>query len=75
MMKFLGITPGSVSPFGLINDRQHHVKVFLDANLEKSIKISFHPNINTASLVISFGDFLRFMNWTENVYDFVQLYD
>ena len=75
MMKFLGITPGSVSPFGLINDVQHHVKVYLDANLEKSIKISFHPNINTASLVISFDDFLRYMNWTENVYEFVQLYD
>jgi Ala-tRNA(Pro) deacylase len=75
MMKYLGITPGSVSPFGLINDINHHVHVFFDDNLKKSSKISFHPNINTASLVINFKDFLKFMEWTGNGYEFLQLYD
>jgi len=75
MEKYLGITPGSVSPFGLINDKEKHVHVFFDSNLQASSKISFHPNINTASLVIYFSDFIKFMNFTGNRYEFIQLYD
>ncbi len=52
MLKYLGLKPGSVSPFGLINDKENHVHVFIDENLSKSTKISFHPNINKASIVI-----------------------
>ncbi len=75
MMKYLGLEPGSVSPFGLINDKDDHVHVFLDANLKNSEKISFHPNINTASIVISYADFERFLNYTGNSFDFIRLYD
>ena len=35
LMTHLGVTPGSVSPAGLINDREHHVRVFLDRDLEE----------------------------------------
>ena len=75
LMKYLALTPGSVSPFGLINDAQHHVHVFLDESFKKVEKISFHPNINTASLVIPFQGFLKYLNWTRNSYEFVKLYD
>lgn len=75
MMKYLGLTPGSVTPFGLINDKANHVHVFLDENLQKSDKISFHPCINTASLVISFHDFEKFMKWMGNGYEYLKLYD
>jgi Ala-tRNA(Pro) deacylase len=74
MMKYLGLTPGSVTPFGLINDKDHHVHLFLDENLRKSNSISFHPCINTASLVIKWGDFMRFLEWTGNGFEFLQLY-
>jgi Ala-tRNA(Pro) deacylase len=74
-MKHLELTPGSVTPFGLINDKASHVHVFLDENLKKSRKISFHPCINTASLVISFADFEKFMKWTGNGYEYLKLYD
>lgn len=74
MKRFLGLEPGSVSPFGLIHDQEHHVIVFLDENLKKAEKISFHPNLNTASLVISFADFLRFLQAKSNVFEFVRLY-
>src|SRR5512133_3736315 len=57
MMKYLGVTPGSVTPFGLINDTEHHVHVFLDHNLLESKTISFHPCINTASIILKFEDF------------------
>jgi Ala-tRNA(Pro) deacylase len=75
LKKYLNLTPGSVTPFGLIDDHDHHVHVFLDENLLKSRKISFHPCINTASLIISFTNFIRFMDWTKNNYEFLKLYD
>ena len=75
MIKYLGITPGSVSVFGLINDKVNHVHVFLDENLKKSERISFHPNINTASLIISYKDFDRFLKWTGNGYEYLKLYE
>ncbi len=74
MIKYLGLKPGSVSPFGLINDKENHVYLFLDKNLRKSEKISFHPNINTASLVITFTDFEKFLDWTGNGYEYLELY-
>ncbi len=75
MKKYLGISPGSVSPLALIHDSEKHVHVFLDKNLEKSDTISFHPCINTASIVITFEDFIRFLNHLGNSYEYVQMYD
>lgn len=74
MLKYLGLSPGSVSPFGLINDKENHVHVYIDENLKKSEKISFHPNINTASLVIAYKDFERFLEWTGNGFEYLELY-
>lgn len=61
LMKHLGLTPGSVSPFGLLNDPGRHVRVFLDRALEGADRLSFHPNDNTATLVLSGDDFGRFL--------------
>ncbi len=73
--KYLGLKPGSVSPLGLINDKEHHVHVFFDRKLQQAQKISFHPNDNRVSLVIPATGFWRYMNWTNNTYEFIQLYD
>jgi Ala-tRNA(Pro) deacylase len=73
--RYLGVMPGSVTPFGLINDTSHHVHVFFDANLQKSQTISFHPLINTISIVVKFTDFMHFMASTGNTYEFISLYD
>jgi Ala-tRNA(Pro) deacylase len=75
LKKFLGVEPGSVSPFGLINDETHHVHLFIDEQLADFDRLSFHPNINTASLVISKQDFLKFLSYTGNPYEFIKLYD
>ena len=75
MKKYLGIEPGSVSIFGLIHDQQHHIHVFLDENLKKSQKISFHPNLNTASIVVDFKDFEKFLTWTGNTFEYIELYE
>lgn len=61
MEKYIGTTPGSVSLFGLVNDPDKKVKLFLDKELMDAEKISFHPNDNTASVVISNNDFKRFL--------------
>jgi Ala-tRNA(Pro) deacylase len=61
LMTYLGVTPGSVSPAGLINDREHHVRVFLDRDLKQAARISFHPNVNTATLTVAFNDFERLL--------------
>jgi Ala-tRNA(Pro) deacylase len=75
LMKYLGLAPGSVSPFGLINDKENNVHLFIDEKLKESDRLAFHPNINTASLVISRSDFIKFLEYTGNTYEFIKLYD
>ena len=72
LMTHLGVTPGSVSPFGLIHDADHAVRVAIDRDLKSSGKISFHPNINTATIVLAFADFERYL---ENCGNKVQYID
>ena len=57
----LGLTPGAVSPFGLINDPTGRVRVVLDKNLRSATRVGFHPNVNTATVVLAFTDFERFL--------------
>jgi Ala-tRNA(Pro) deacylase len=61
LMATLGLTPGSVSPFGLLNDESRSVKVIVDEDLRSAERLIFHPNINTASVTISVGDLERFL--------------
>jgi Ala-tRNA(Pro) deacylase len=73
LMTHLGLMPGSVSPFGLINDRAHAVRVVLDRELKSATRVSFHPNINTRTLVISRDDFEKFLAGTGNPVQFVTI--
>jgi len=75
LMKHLGLEPGSVSPFGLINDSLDHVHLFIDERLKEFDRLAFHPNVNTATLVISRSDFMRFLDQSGNSYEFLQLYE
>jgi len=61
LMKYLGLTPGSVSPLGLINDINKEVEFIIDQDLLKQDKIYIHPNINTATLGIPVADFQRLL--------------
>jgi Ala-tRNA(Pro) deacylase len=73
LMTQLGLTPGSVSPFGLINDAAGSVRVLIDADLRGEGRLIFHPNINTASVVVSWGDLERFLETRSNAVRVVQL--
>jgi Ala-tRNA(Pro) deacylase len=73
LMKHLGVTPGSVSPFGLINDRERAVRVIVDSDLKSAGRLIFHPNDNRASLAISGADFVRFLDARGNAVKWIRL--
>lgn len=75
MEKYLGLQPGSVSPFGLINDTENHVHLFMDKNLKEEKSLSFHPNDNRATVVIEVDEFMRYLNAVGNSFEFIELYD
>jgi len=82
LFKYLGLTPGSVTPFGLINDTQKEVEVLtpfglindtqkevevlIDKDLAYGDYVNFHPNINTSTLTIAYKDFEKFLKWCGN---------
>lgn len=74
MERYLGLKPGSVSPFGLINDKENHVHLFIDEKLKDQTSLSFHPNDNTATVVISMQNFLAYLDGVGNSYEFISLY-
>ena len=74
MERYLGLKPGSVSPFGLINDTENHVHLFLDANLQKYNLLSFHPNDNRATVVISKDEFSRYLQEVGNTFEYIEMY-
>ncbi|MDP6342847.1 MAG: prolyl-tRNA synthetase associated domain-containing protein [Alphaproteobacteria bacterium] len=61
LMEFLGVEPGSVTPFALINDPEQRVEVVLDAALLEQQPLNFHPLVNTMTSAISADDLLRFI--------------
>ena len=62
----LGLEPGSVSPFGLLNDKDHEVEVCIDQKVYHAKIVSFHPNRNTASLELSGEMFRKFLQNLKN---------
>lgn len=58
----LGVTPGAVTAFALVNDRAHQVRFVLDAELWTADVVNFHPLTNTATTAVSGADLRRFLN-------------
>lgn len=73
LMAHLGVTPGSVSPFGLINDEGRRVMVLVDVDLRGADRLLFHPNINTATVTISGAHLEKFLAWRGNVVKWIRL--
>ncbi len=61
LQEVLGLTPGSVTPFGLINDTQRGVRVVLDQDMLDAEWVNFHPLHNAASTTLRSADLLRFV--------------
>jgi Ala-tRNA(Pro) deacylase len=64
LMELLGVIPGAVTVFGLINDTQRRVKVVLDQDLMAHDVINAHPLINEATTSITSADLIRFVEAT-----------
>ena len=75
MEEFLDITPGSVSVLGLMNDKNHRVRLLIDADvIDHHEYIGCHPCINTSSLRIRTTDLLeKFLPYVEHPYMVVHL--
>jgi Ala-tRNA(Pro) deacylase len=61
LLEVMGLTPGSVTPFGLINDSQKRITIVLDRDVANSAMVNFHPLRNTASTSIRAEDLVKFI--------------
>ncbi len=61
LMRYLGVEPGSVTLLGLVNDVDHAVEVYVDADVWSAPSIHAHPLRNDATLVLSHEDVVRFL--------------
>jgi Ala-tRNA(Pro) deacylase len=64
MMELLGVTPGSVTPFGLLNDTAGRVTVVLDAAMMEHDTLNYHPLQNTMTTAIGRDDLVKFLEAT-----------
>lgn len=72
--KYLGLEPGFISVFGLINDIERHVIVIIDKELDQQKMLSFLPNSQGSSFIgIKFSELIHFFNSTgnENLIDYL----
>lgn len=73
LQKYLGVTPGSVTPFGVINDIGGDVTMVLDQGLMNYETLNFHPLINTQTTSISPDGLLAFLESTNHPPMFIDL--
>ncbi|MDJ0838255.1 MAG: prolyl-tRNA synthetase associated domain-containing protein [Acidobacteriota bacterium] len=73
LKRFLGVEPGSVTLLALINDSEHVVEVFVDAEVWKANALRCHPLVNTATLVISRKDMERIFGITGHAWNVIDI--
>lgn len=73
MMRYLGVHPGSVSPFGILNDASCAVRVYIDRELTLAPAIGVHPNDNTSTLYLAPEALLRVIREHGNPLEIIDL--
>jgi Ala-tRNA(Pro) deacylase len=61
LMQYLGVIPGAVTPFAIVNDRKRLVKVVLDAEMMRYTPLNYHPLRNDRTTAITPEDLVRFL--------------
>ena len=61
LMAKMGLSPGTVSPFGLLNNAGRDIQVYFDQEIMSEERMSFHPNTNDKTIFIKTRDLLRFL--------------
>lgn len=64
LLEMLGVTPGSVTPFALVNDTETRIALVLDARLMRENPVNFHPLVNTKTTAVSPEGLLAFLRST-----------
>ena len=67
LMELLGLTKGSVTPLGIINDKDNKVTIILDKDLV-GCKLLCHPNTNTKTMNIEYEDLIKLIEYTNHKY-------
>jgi Ala-tRNA(Pro) deacylase len=66
LLTVLGVPPGSVTPFAIINDPEHRVRVVLDQSLARALQVNFHPLTNTQTTTLRGSDLVTFLQAFEH---------
>ena len=61
LLALLGVSPGSVTPFALLNNPENNIEFYLEDKLHESEHINFHPLTNTSTVTIKSQEFVEFM--------------
>jgi Ala-tRNA(Pro) deacylase len=72
--KYLGLKPGYISIFGILNDLEKHVKVIIDKDLDQKNRLSFIPNVKGMLMSVSFDGILKFIEGTGHQFESVKLW-
>jgi Ala-tRNA(Pro) deacylase len=75
LMKYLGVIPGAVTPFGVINDTGGHVTVVIDRTALEVEPLNFHPLDNAMTTAIGASDLLKFLEAEGHAPELVDLAD
>ena len=73
LLRYLGVPSESVSPFNLLNGNGTEVIIVVEEALLSHEKLAFHPNENTATLVLTVRDFMKYLRSLENRVNYVDL--
>jgi len=69
----LGVIPGAVTPFAVINDETNRVKVILDQEMMDHDLLNFHPIVNTATTTIASKDLIKFMEHCKQNFEIIKI--
>ncbi|KPK82433.1 MAG: DNA-binding protein [Gemmatimonas sp. SM23_52] len=73
LMKYLGVIPGAVTPFAVINDKGGQVRVVLERRMLETEPLNFHPLDNAMTTAIGADDFVRFLEAESHAPEYIDL--
>jgi Ala-tRNA(Pro) deacylase len=73
LLEILGLTPGAVSPLGLVNDKNNKTIFYVDSDLWNAAEICCHPNVNTETLQLLMENFHNIIKATTNQVEVIKL--
>ena len=73
LWEYLGVRPGSVCPYAIVNDTAHQVKILLDKSMMETDIVNYHPLLNTMTIGVKPSDLIKFIESTGHIPHIVDL--